>query len=70
MGYYNACSKRGANPRHVKVIVTQFDAVTDQNRNQLVITGFQQRIRVDVDHDDLRSEFGQQRLERGAHVVA
>ena len=70
MGYYNACSKRGTNPRRVKVIVTQFDAVTDQNRNQLVITGFQQRIRVDVDHDDLRSEFDQQRLERGAHVVA
>lgn len=66
----DACSERGTNPRCIKVIVTQFDAVADQNRHEFVVSRFQQGIGVNVDDFHLRAEFDQQRLERGTHVVA
>jgi hypothetical protein len=63
-------NERGPNAILVEVIVAQFDAVTDQNRYELVVARLQRRIGIDIDHLDLLAEFSQQRLKRSAHVIA
>lgn len=62
--------QRRTDPRFVEVVMTQLDALMNQHGNPIVVTRFERRIGVDVDHFELGAELGQQRRERGAHVVA
>jgi len=62
--------QRRTNPRFVEMVMTQLDTLVNQHGNPIVVTRFKLRIGIDVDHFEPRAELGQQRRERGAHVVA
>src|SRR5471032_83939 len=75
IAYYSSSfgSQRLPHPGRVEVVVAQFRLIQGgvQHRHQLVETGHQRRVGVDIDHRDGERPFGRlQQLQRVQHVLA